>query len=115
MSDDAPRFLLGEEVVHARREPAGFESPTGVVGDPGDWLVRDADGEEWAATDALIRRSYEPVNKAAVEALADAVGDGGDCPEPECTGTLELARRLPTVAEFECGECGTTIPHYVRK
>lgn len=68
----APLFLLGEEVVRAHPEPEGFVTCSGVEGQPGDWWVEADDGREWAATDELIARSYEPVNRAALEVMREA-------------------------------------------
>ena len=42
-----------------------------VTGSPGSWLVKGPEGEEWPVDDKIFRKTYEPLNPEAREALGE--------------------------------------------
>lgn len=79
---------------------------------------------EWAeerlgnadAGDAVAERIVEETDHLDPDAWEAAVAEAdtpeGDCPADGCPGTLRFARRKPSVIEYDCDTCDTTVPHY---
>ncbi len=73
-----PQFRKKPVVILAERthEPTIVQTLEGdMQANVGDWLIRGVEGEVYACKDSIFRKTYEPVDTAAVRAMAEIFSD----------------------------------------
>ena len=115
LGDDRPGVPAGEgETLAAAAERLRREEVRELRAVCREWATERLGDPDPDAGDAIAERIVEETehfDPSALEALADTVEEG-DCPADGCDGTLVFARRLPTVVEYDCDTCDTTVPYY---